>query len=143
MTNSSFDESSTKLLADTLTKRYQGFLEDEFFAAKHERYADNVRLTVLLERRDGSQRWVWQALAELPTPKQETEALFLLVDFLDAYLSEFFSEGRSIRPQQRFVSHPFREQDLYLRGRRRDLAAEKEAAQLLGEELEADFPEEA
>ena len=138
-----FTHETERLFAESLGKRYAGFLEDEVFTAEHERHDDHVRLTLRLDRVDGNHRWVWQSLRETETPKQQDNALFLLVDFLDAYLSEFFASERSLRPQARFVAHSFRDLDICLRGRRRDLAAEYEAAEWLGEAPETDFPSES
>ena len=135
-----FGPETERMFAETLGSRYAGFLEDEVFTAEHERHEDHVRLTLPLDRVDGSHRWVWQALHETSESQRHDESLFLLVDFLDAYLSEFFSSERTLRPQTRFVAHTFRDVDVCLRGRRRDLAAEHEAAEWLGEAPETDFP---
>ncbi len=138
-----FNQETERLFAATLSSRYAGFLEDEVFQADHERHEDHVRLTLRLDRADETQRWVWQSLVETKVPQDQDDALFLLVDFFDAYLSEFFASGRMLRPQARFVAHAFRDVDICLRGRRRDLAAERQAAQWLGEAPEADFPAES
>lgn len=143
MMNPHFDQETETLLTSTLGSRYAGFLEDEVFTAEHERDEDHVTLALRLDRVDGTQRWVWQALLETKAPTDEDPALFLLVDFLDTYLSEFFASERTIRPQMRFVAHRFREVDICLRGRRRNLGAEKEAANYLGEEVEDDFPKDS
>ena len=140
--SASFNSNTERLFAETLGKRYSGFLENEVFTAEHERHDDHVRLTLRLDRLDASHRWVWQALHETEEPEKQNDSLFLLVDFLDAYLSEFFASNRSLRPQARFVAHEFRDVDICLRGRRRDLAAEHEAAEWLGEATETDFPDE-
>lgn len=137
-----FNQETERLFAATLGTRFAGFLDDEAFTAEHERHEDHVRLTLRLDRVDETHRWVWQSLVETKLPQDQDGALFLLVDFMDAYLSEFFASDRLLRAQARFVAHAFQDVDICLRGRRRDLAAERQAAAWLGEETEADFPEE-
>ena len=99
-------------------------------------------LRVVIETADGARRWIFEAGVSRPEKKRdESAARQLVVNFVDAYLSEWFTEGRSLRPTLDFTTHTFQGQSVFLRGRRRDLKAERLAAEWLGDPLEVDLEE--
>ena len=99
-------------------------------------------LRVCIDSSDERHRWIMEAGVSRPgTTREEPAARQLVLEFLDAFISEWFAERREVRLSLNFRAHDFSGQQVFLRGRRRDLRADRMAAQLLGEPMEPDLEE--
>jgi hypothetical protein len=128
------DDAACTRLGDLIAQRHQQHLRDETCAVTCERHLDNVRIGLSLTTRDGRSRYVLEMTAAEGDGITEK-----LVDCLDAWLTDWFAGDREIRLGHRFEVMTFGDLEVGLRGRRRNLFAEQQAADLLGEPLEPDF----
>jgi hypothetical protein len=128
------DEAACGRLAELIAERHQHHLDDETCTVTCERHLDNVRIALRLETRDGKGRYALEITAT--EGKGITERL---VNCLDAWLVDWFADQRGTRLGHRFEVMTFGDLEVGLRGRRRNLAVERRAADLLGDPLEPDF----
>jgi len=128
------DHAACAQLANLIAERHQDHLRDEICAVTCERHLDNVRIGLSLNTRDERSRYVLEMTAAESDGITEK-----LVDCLDAWLTEWFAGDRETRLGHRFVVMTFGGLEVGLRVRRRNLMAERRAAELLGEPLEPDF----
>ena len=129
-------------IAEALGERFHSELGSDALAVLAPSHNRRLCLRVVIEDHQKRQRWIFEAGVTRPAKtRDEPQARNLVIAFIDAYLSEWFAEDRCIRPPLNYQAHSFRDQEVFLRGRRRDLKAERLAADFLGEPLEADLEE--
>ena len=129
-------------IADALGERFHSELGSDALAVIAPAHNRRICLRVVIEDCHQRHRWIFEAGVTRPAKtRDELQARNLVVAFIDAYLSEWFAEDRCMRPPLNYQAHPFRDQEVFLRGRRRDLRAERLAADFLGEPMEPDLEE--
>jgi len=135
-----FDEETNTRIEQLLTKKYRVMLRDEDFRIESGSTGETVQVRITLAARDGSRAYPVEAVVVL-TEEHETmvsdeggpeEALALLmVDYLDAYWNEYFTDGRDTYLPLDWSKHECEGQEIFLRGSVRDLKAEALADELL------------
>ena len=129
-------------IAATLTERYHHELGGDALVASAPHHNKRLCLRLIVDDQQQRHRWIFEAGVTRPAKtRDEPAARQLVFAFLDAYLSNWFSEARDTRLSITYRAHTFGDKDVFLRGRRRDLRAERLAAQLLDEPLEPDLDE--
>ena len=129
-------------IATILRSRFADGLTGDSLCVSSDEHRKRICLRVVIERQDGSQRWIVEAGVSRPHKRDdEAAARGRVLDFLDNFLNDWFANERSERLRSDFQSFVFAGEPVFLRGRRRNLTAERMAAELLGEPLEADLEE--
>jgi hypothetical protein len=132
----------TAAIADALSQRHaEGLAGDalEVLAPTHQK---RLCLRLVINGQNGRKRWIFEGGISQPKKAKDRPASEALVmDFMDAYLGDWLADERSLRPTVDFSAHQFSGREFFLRGRRRDLQAERLAADLLNEPMEADLEE--
>ncbi len=129
-------------IAATLSERYHDELRGDALVAMAPLHNKRLCLRLVIEDREQRHRWILEAgVTRPPKTRDEPAAYQLVIAFLDAYLSDWFNEDRDTRLSLNYRAHTFGDKDVFLRGRRRDLRAERLAAELLDEPLEPDLDE--
>lgn len=132
----------TDQISELLTERWSVELDGDPIRAVAIEHHKRICLRLCIDSADGRFRWIMEAgLSRPETTAEEPPVRNLIVNFLDAFLSEWFANKRSTRLSLNFRIHDFMGAELFLRGRRRDLKADRLAAKLLGEPMEPDLEE--
>jgi hypothetical protein len=132
----------TAAITDALSERYaEGLAGDalEVLAPKHQK---RCCLRLVINSQNGRKRWIFEGgLSQPKNAKERLSSEALVMDFMEAFLGDWLADERCLRPSVDFSAHQFSGREFFLRGRRRDLHAERMAAELLNEPLEADLEE--
>jgi hypothetical protein len=129
-------------IAGALGELYENELAGDQLVALAPSHNRRLCLRITIEDQKQRHRWIFEAGVTRPEKKvDEPAARKLVLEFIAAYLSQWFGEDRSIRPSLNFQAHSFGKQEVFLRGRRRDLRADRLAADFLGEPMDPDLDE--
>ena len=129
-------------IADALCECYESELGGDQLAVLAPPHNRRLCLRIIIEDQQQRHRWIFEAGVTRPEKtRDEPAARKLVLEFVDAYLSDWFAEDRGIRPSLNFQAHTFGKREVFLRGRRRDLRAERMAADFLGEPMDPDLDE--
>ena len=132
----------TDQINELLTERWSVELDGDHVRSIAIEHHKRICLRLCIDSADERFRWIMEAgLSRPATTAEEPPVRNLIVNFLDAFLAEWFENKRSTRLSLNFRVHEFRGFELFLRGRRRDLKADQLAAELLGEPMEPDLEE--
>jgi hypothetical protein len=134
------DSFNTDQIDDVLRVRWLDELGGDSIRSLAVEHPKRICLRVLIESSNGRHRWVIEAgLSRPERPKDEASVRTLVVNFLDAYLGDWFASERTERLTLDYATHEFEGREYFVRGRRRDLKADQLAAEFLGEPLEPDL----
>ena len=132
----------TDQIDELLAERWSNELAGDAIRSIAIEHHRRICLRICLDSTNDRYRWIMEAGLSRPEKTiEEPPIRDLLLNFLDAILAEWFANERSTRLSLNFQTHEFEGNEIFLRGRRRDLKADQLAAELLGEPLEPDLEE--
>ena len=132
----------TDQINDLLEERWSSELAGDRIRSSAIEHHKRICLRICIDSADERYRWIMEAgLSRPDKTADEPTKRDLIINFLDAYLAEWFESKRSTRLSLNFCIHEFAGHEIFLRGRRRDLKADQLAAEFLGEPLEPDLEE--
>jgi len=127
---------------DVFAERWADKLGSDTLRVSAPEHQKRLCVRVRIDSSDERHRWIMEAGVSRPTKTRDEPASWKLVlEFLDAFLSEWFAEQRQVRLSLNYRAHDFAGQQVFFRGRRRDLQADRMAAEFLGEPMEPDLEE--
>lgn len=127
-----WDDQQNLEIEKILARKYAAYLEDERFRVEGGSDKDRVQLRVTLEKNDGSIAYPIEAvtLVERSSKESKLELGHLLLDYVDIYLQEYFSNDRDVYLPLDWSKHQCEGREIYLRGFVRNLALEAQADEL-------------
>lgn len=116
-----------------LDKKHLVYLEDEEFIIEVGSTKDQVQLKVSLIKKDKSNYYPIECVfvKETTSEFKETEIAFKMLDYLDVYWSNYFSEERNMFIPLDWSKHEFEGIHFYIRGFVRNLQLEIHANEFL------------
>jgi len=128
------------LITEVLLDRHRQDLGDLQLTIVIPNHPNRLLLRLLIETDCGRHRWIFEAgVSRPPHSRDLPKGQSLVLDFMDQYVAEWLAADRGVRPPINYTAYRFRGLEVFLRGRRRDLQAERMAAELLGEPMEPDL----
>ncbi len=125
---------------DVLTERWVDELGSDTLSVSAPEHRKRLCVRLRIDSSDQRHRWIMEAGVSRPEKTRDEPAAWQLVlEFLDAFLSEWFGEQRQVRLSLNYCAHDFEGQQVFFRGRRRDLQADRMASEFLGEPMEPDL----
>jgi hypothetical protein len=116
-----------------LGKKYMTYMANDVFAIEAIENQHQIQMRITLQRSDLS----WAYPVEVVCPKEfqitSVQAAELILDYVDCYWGEYFSNDRDVYLSIDWQSHKFEELEFFIRGSVRNLAAEKMASELLSQ----------
>ena len=132
----------TDQINDLLEERWSDELAGDSIRSTAIEHHRRICLRLCIDSSNDRYRWIMEAGLSRPEKTvDEAPVRDLILNFLDAFLAEWFANERSTRLSLNFRVHEFEGHELFFRGRRRDLKADQLAAEFLGEPLEPDLEE--
>ena len=132
----------TDQINDLLEERWMNELAGDRIRSTAIEHHRRICLRLCIDSANGRFRWVMEAGLSRPEKTVQEEPIRdLILNFMDAFLADWFANERSTRLPLNFCIHEFEGHEIFFRGRRRDLEADHLAAEFLGEPLEPDLDE--
>lgn len=133
--NPALDNESIEKICVALNKKYVSFLEQEVIEIEtgFDKYQAQVKM--ILKKIDGSLVYPIEAIHVLDPEGKSTAAtaIDVMVDYLDAYWNEYFTENRDVYVSLDWTMHTCESVNFYLRGFVRNQELESAADALLRE----------
>lgn len=121
-------------IAQALEKRYKTFLNDEVFKLETGFSLHQVQMKLTLKKKDESIEYPLEGIflkEENAVEKSNSEIILLMIDYLDVYWSEYFSEARSVFFPIDWSGHSCEGLTFYFRGFIRNKSLEAQADEIL------------
>lgn len=129
-----FSSEELNKIMQSLTTRYKTFLNDETFELQAGASLNQLQMQLILKKRDGSVEYPIEGIFlkdDFSVQKNNNEIILLMIDYLDVYWSEYFSESRSVFLPIDWSDHSCEGLTFYLRGFIRNKSLEEQADEIL------------
>ena len=136
-----WSEEENQKIKKLLDKKHLVYLESEEFIIESGATKDQVQLKVTLTKSDKSYYYPIECVfvKESSSDFKETEVAFKMLDYLDLYWTNYFSEERNVFVPLDWSKHEFEGIHFYIRGFVRNLQLENYANDFLSKHGHGDY----